>query len=123
MNRLSIGDVAKLADVRASTLRFYESIGLIAPDRRVSGRRYYTPDVLHRLALIKLAQRAGFTLAEIGVLFNDFAEDTPASERWTVLAQQKMPEVEQAIARANEMKHVLERMMTCRCDDLSECVA
>jgi MerR family redox-sensitive transcriptional activator SoxR len=62
---LTIGQVAAQADVRTSAIRYYEDVGVLPTPERVGGRRRYTVDVLRRLAIIDVAQRAGFTLDEI----------------------------------------------------------
>src|SRR5579871_3123297 len=118
---LTISAVARRAGVRPSTLRYYESVGLLPPPQRVSGRRRYDPAVLVRLTLIAVAQRMGFTIAEIKTLCDGFAPDTPASTRWKVLAAQKLPEVEAHIARAQGMKALLEEAQRCGCLTLDAC--
>jgi DNA-binding transcriptional MerR regulator len=57
-----IAEVAKLSDVPASTLRFYEEKGLIASNGRRGLRRLFDAGVLERLALIALGRTAGFRL-------------------------------------------------------------
>ena len=122
MEKLTIGEVARLASVRPSAIRYYESAGVLPAPRRVSGQRRYDGSVLQRLAIIQLAQEAGFTVAEIKGLFYDFAADTPASERWQALATRKLVEVEALIARAEGMKRLLEEsLLRCRCLSLEEC--
>jgi MerR family redox-sensitive transcriptional activator SoxR len=118
---LTISAVARRAGVRPSALRYYESVGLVPPPRRVSGRRRYDPEVLPRLVLIAVAQRMGFTIAEIKTLFDGFAPDTPASARWQALAARKLPEVEAQIARAQGMKALLEEALQCGCLTLDAC--
>jgi len=49
---LDISEVAQQSGVPASTLRFYEEKGLIAPIGRRGLRRLFDPGVLERLALI-----------------------------------------------------------------------
>lgn len=63
---LRIGEVAERRGVAASALRFYESLGLIASRRAMGGVRIYERNVLRRVALIRIAQRLGLTLDEIG---------------------------------------------------------
>ena len=122
MEELTIGDVARRAGIRPSAIRYYESSGLLPAPLRISGRRRYDASVLQRLAVIQLAQEAGFTIEEIKQLFYDFADDTPASQRWQVLAKHKLIELEARIARAQEMKRVLEEcLLQCRCLSLDEC--
>ena len=119
---LTISEVARRAGIRPSAIRFYESSGVLPAPRRASGRRRYDASVLERLAVIQLAQEAGFTVAEIKRLFADFASETPAWERWQTLATQKLGEVEALISRAQTMKRVLEEgLMQCRCLSLEEC--
>lgn len=69
MPDLDIAEVARRAGVPASTLRYYEERGLIAPVSRRGLRRQYDPAVLERLALIALGRSAGFSLDEIARMF------------------------------------------------------
>jgi MerR family transcriptional regulator, redox-sensitive transcriptional activator SoxR len=119
---LTIGDVARQAQVRTSALRYYESVGLLGTPRRLSGRRVYDADVLIVLRLINLAKGAGFTMAEIRRLLHGFDRATPASARWQAMAAQKLRDVTELIGRARHMQRVLEALLTCKCVDLAECV-
>ena len=121
MEDLTIGEVARRAGVRTSALRYYESIGLLPAARRVNGRRRYDPAAVRMLAVIHLAQQAGFSMAEIGTLFHGFAAETSPGERWRPLAEQKLGEVDALIARARQMKHILETLLECGCVRLEEC--
>ena len=69
MGSLDIAEVAERSGVAASTLRFYEKEGLIAPVGRRGLRRLYAPGVLERLAVIALGRTAGFSLNEIALMF------------------------------------------------------
>lgn len=118
---LAIGEVARRSGVPASTLRYYESIDLLAAPERVGGQRRYDATVLERLAMIGLAQRAGFTLREVRILLVGFSADTPPSERWRTLARRKLPEIEALIERAEEMRRLLREGLECRCLRLEDC--
>ncbi len=122
MEEMTIGEVAELAGVEPSTLRYYESIGILPPPKRVSGQRRYTSDVLLRMAFIGVAKEAGFTMSDVGALLHGFSEDTAPSERWKALARRKLPKVEALIARAYGMKRLLEEGLECECLRLDECV-
>jgi MerR family redox-sensitive transcriptional activator SoxR len=119
--RLSIGEVAGRAGVSASTIRYYESIGVLPEPRRSGGQRRYGESVLKRLAVIEFAQRAGFTLAETRTLLNGFSAKVPPSARWRALADRKLPEIEALIARASAMRQLLEEGLECECLSLDEC--
>jgi MerR family redox-sensitive transcriptional activator SoxR len=117
---LQIGEIARLAGLRPSTLRYYERLGLLPEPERVNGRRRYDPDVLDLLAAIEVSKRAGFSLAEIAALFS-FAPSVSPSERWQRLAQGKLEEIEALIARAEAMREVLRRGLECGCLRLQDC--
>lgn len=121
MEALTIGEVARQAGVRTSMLRYYESVGLLPPPDRVHGHRRYDPSVFSRLSILRMAQHAGFTLAEMHLLLHGFSQETPASERWQQLARQKMQEVDARIAHAQQTKHILECLLQCECLHLEEC--
>src|SRR5215216_7182303 len=110
---MSIGQVASRAGVRPSALRYYEGVGVLPPPERENGRRRYDGEllreVLDRLEVVRVAQQAGFTISEIRTLLDGFSEDTPPSERWRLLAEEKLPEVEALVQRALDMKRLLER--------------
>ncbi len=122
MGEMRIGEVAERAGVRASAVRYYESVGLLPLARRQSGQRRYGPEVLLRLAGIRVAQEAGFRVSEIRRLFYGFPEDAGLSRRWADLAREKLVEIEDLIRRAREMKRLLETGISCGCSALDECI-
>lgn len=117
MEQLTIGEVARRADLRPSAIRYYESAGLLPPPARVHGQRRYETDVLDRLAVIRFAQQAGFTVAEIRRLLTGF---DPAT-RWHALAERKLTELDALIARAQAMKEMLAEGLRCGCLSWDEC--
>jgi MerR family transcriptional regulator, redox-sensitive transcriptional activator SoxR len=118
---IAIGEVARMAGINASAIRYYEKAGLLAKPERVNGRRRYGPEVLDILAEIRVAQRAGFTIAEIRTLMNGFSAEDPLSERWRSLARGKLAYVEALIDRAQTMKRLLERGLHCECLSIEDC--
>lgn len=121
MDQLFIGEVAARSGLSASALRYYEAEGLLPPPARASGRRRYGPEVFDRLAAIQLAQRAGFTVAEIRVLLEGAAEGGAASSRWHALAARKLLELRGQMARLQAMAALLEDGLACGCIDLESC--
>ncbi|WP_027135874.1 helix-turn-helix domain-containing protein [Geminicoccus roseus] len=71
MTMMDIGEVARRSGVPASTLRYYEEVGLIRPLGRHGLRRQFDPGVLLKLALIELGKAGGFSLAEIAGMFGE----------------------------------------------------
>jgi redox-sensitive transcriptional activator SoxR len=117
---LTIGEVARRAGVRASRIRYYESITLLPVPERASGRRRYTEDVLRRLTIITAAQRVGFTLDEIRELLG--SGKRPPHERLRALAIHKLPEIDALIERALTVRRLLDTCSVCRCKSLDECL-
>ena len=68
MSGFTIGKLAKAAQVRIDTIRFYEKLGLFSPQRRPSGFREYSKDDLERLVFIRRARALGFSLDDISRL-------------------------------------------------------
>jgi MerR family redox-sensitive transcriptional activator SoxR len=122
IEELTIGEVAKRAGIRASAIRYYESVQLLPAPQRISGQRRYTPAVLRRLSFIQVAQAAGLTIAEIRTLVSEIATDPPVSERWQKLARQKLAEMDILLHRVQEMQALLTNGLRCRCANLEECI-
>src|ERR671910_1373997 len=89
--RLAIGELARRTGVATSALRYYERIGLLPPAERLGQRRQYPASCVERVALIRLYQDAGFTLAEIGRLLAATSRGRPA---WDHLAERKVAELD-----------------------------
>jgi MerR family copper efflux transcriptional regulator len=63
---MRIGELAEAGSVSTKTIRYYESLGLLAePERTSSGYRVYHTDAQDRLSFIRDAQATGSTVAEI----------------------------------------------------------
>lgn len=112
---LSIGEVAELAGIAASAIRFYERHGLLEVPERVSGRRRYDSGVLRRLAMIRVGQDAGFTLAQIRTLLDGLSAEQAPSPEWQALAQHKLADVDALIVRAKAMRRLLQDGLACEC--------
>ena len=113
---MTIGEVAKRTGLAPSAIRFYEEERLIQPAGRRSGRRVFDERALAQLAVVELAKRAGFTLAEVRQLVTDFGKT-----RWRRLAERKLGEVREAARRLETMTILLEKLLGCRCPDLDVC--
>jgi MerR family transcriptional regulator, redox-sensitive transcriptional activator SoxR len=118
---LSIGAVARLTGRRASSIRYYEEIGLLPPPRRVSNRRVYEPTVLRTLAVVDTAQRAGLTLDEIKALLHTTDENGEAMEQLRAIAERKLPEITALIERSELVRDWLECAARCECPSFDDC--
>lgn len=116
-----IGEVARRAGIAASAIRYYEREGLIPAADRQGQTRVYGDDILDRLALIGLAKRAGFRIAEIRQLVRGVVRRTSPGPRWRALAEEKLAEVETRIEEAQRARAVLRRLIHCDCSTFEDC--
>jgi len=103
-----IGDLAAATGVSAKAIRFYEQAGLLPqPPRTPGGYRDYPPGALDRLAFIRHAQAAGFTLADIrGVLAIRDSGQAPC-QHVSVLIGEHLAQVELRIAELTRARDAL----------------
>jgi MerR family redox-sensitive transcriptional activator SoxR len=118
MAGLTIGEVAHTTGVPATTLRYYERVGLLPAPARVGGQRRYGDAVLARLEVIGLCKAAGFTLEEIQLLFADDAPGRPASR---ALAASKLADIDVRIAELGRAREIVEWGMACTCPSIDDC--
>jgi len=116
MQALTIGEVAKAAEIGVETVRFYEREGLIAePPRRQSGYRQYPPDTVRRLRFIRRAKDLGFTLKEIGELLDLRVDPTRSCADVRTMARAKMTDIEAKMLDLARIQAALtELVRTCR---------
>lgn len=117
MRDLDINEVAKRANVPASTLRFYEEKGLIASVGRRGLRRLFDPNVLERLALIALGRAAGFSLDEMVGMFTP--DGKPNIDR--KLLASKADELDSKIRELTAMRDGLRHAAACRAPSHMAC--
>jgi MerR family redox-sensitive transcriptional activator SoxR len=118
---LAIGEVARKAGVATSSIRYYESIGLLPAPARLHGQRRYGTDVLGRLAFIGVAQSAGFTLTEIRDLVHGVDGGDGMASQIRALSNRKLAEVNALLERTKAMKGWLEVAKDCGCQTPDEC--
>ena len=113
-----IGELARRTGVAPSALRYYERVGLLSSAGRAGGRRHYQPSSTERVALIRLCQEAGFTLAEIGRLLAAWGR---GDGDWGSLAERKTAELDARIANARRAKTLINHALECPHRDLLAC--
>ena len=79
METFKISELAREFDITTRSIRFYEDVGLLQPQRQGSTRIYYHRDKI-RLKLILRGKRLGFSLAEIRELFDLYDTNQSSSQ-------------------------------------------
>jgi len=118
----TISQVAARTGFPASTLRYYEQIGLLPAPARVGGRRVYDEAAVDRLRVVALARSLDFPLDDIRDLLDGFPAGTPPSERWRVANETRIAALEAQAADIQRMLGILRHSSeNCACTDLTEC--
>lgn len=116
---MDIAEVIASTGLPASSLRYYEEIGLITSTGRMGLRRQFAEDVIERLAFITLARRVGFSLAEIGELLPQGSLNKKRLRR--DLLQNKADELDKKIKELSALRKGLQHAIDCPADNHFEC--
>ena len=108
---INIREMSERTSVPASTLRYYEKLGLITSERETSGsHRRYSESTFHRIIYITLAQRAGFNLEEIAEQLAILPHIHPVPPKvWAPLRKKWEKRIDQNIAELKQLKIDLRR--------------
>lgn len=108
---LTIGELARGADLAPETLRHYERMGLIAPSgRTASNYRVYDAASVERLRFIRRALTLGFSLGDIRELLDlrgDAVADMGAVKEVVV---RRVADIERRIADLRRLKDGLQAL-------------
>ncbi len=102
--RRTIGKLAKEAGVGVETVRFYERKGLI--DQPVTGEGYrdYGDETLAAVRYIKIAQKMGFSLADVAKLRGKLREGPGFCEAVRATARRRLGTIEGEIAELRRLQ-------------------
>ena len=119
---MNIREVSDATGLPAKTIRYYEEIGLIAPERDTNGYRRFVENDLHRLAFLGRARALGFTIEDCRTLLSLYEDRARASADVKALAQEHLLEVEKKIAELQSLRATLSRLVSsCHGDDRPDC--
>jgi MerR family mercuric resistance operon transcriptional regulator len=108
METLTIGQLARAANVPTSTLRFYERRGLVRPDARTAANyRSYLPRMVERLKFIRAAQSSGFSLKDIREMLAMTHSDAPPCDEIAALIQRRLEDVQKRLRQLRRVQKML----------------
>lgn len=97
---MQIGVLAERSGVSTKTIRYYESINLLAePERTASGYRAYGEDAVERLRFIRDAQSTGLSLAEIQSVLELKDAGARSCDHTAALLERHLSEIDEQIER------------------------
>ncbi len=119
---MNIGEASERSGLPAKTIRYYEDISLVAPDRADNGYRDYSSNDLHRLRFLHRARNLGFSIDECRLLLSLYSDRKRASADVKALAEQKLSEIDAKIAELQSLKSALQPLVDCcHGDDRPDC--
>lgn len=119
---LSVGEVAARCGIAVSAVHFYERKGLISSIRTDGNQRRFHRGVLRKLAIIKVAQKTGIPLSEIGDAFEKLPPNTvPTAKDWEKLSSQWRDDLNDRIEQLTRLRDQLGQCIGCGCLSISDC--
>lgn len=119
---MNIKDAASLSGLPAKTIRYYESIGLLAPLRAGNGYRDYREADLHKLGFLARARALGFSIEDCRRLLSLDSDATRSSSEVKALAQQHIRQIGAKISELRAMRTTLQKLATaCHGDEMPDC--
>ncbi|MBA90014.1 MAG: Cu(I)-responsive transcriptional regulator [Phyllobacteriaceae bacterium] len=119
---MNIGQAAQHANLPPKTIRYYEDIALIKPDRAENGYRDYSDADVHRLRFLQRSRSLGFTIEECRTLLSLYEDKHRASADVKALARQKITEIERKMEELKSLRETLSVLVEhCHGDDRPDC--
>lgn len=121
-NDLSVGEVAARAGVPVSTVHFYEAEGLIESWRTPANHRRYDRRELRRIAIARIAQAAGISLAEVKEVLDRIPRDRAVGKAdWAAAAAPWRARLDERIEMLTRLRDQMGYCIGCGCLSLTEC--
>ena len=119
---ITIGQLARRTGLAVSAIRFYETKGLISPERNSGGQRRFPRSDIRRLSFVIMAQKFGFTIARIQELLASLPDNrTLNAKDWKRFSETFRSELDAQIATLEKMRDQLDGCIGCGCLSLEKC--
>jgi len=119
---LSVGELARRGGITIATVHFYDAKGLIHGQRSAGNQRRYARDTLRRIAIIKIAKRAGIPLAAIKAALDALPSGRPLTAKdWARLSTHWRDLLSERIHRLTQLRDELDGCIGCGCLSLEDC--
>lgn len=119
---MNIGEVAERSGIPAKTIRYYEDIGLVRPQRSENGYRAFRETDLHKLAFLGRARALGFSIEDCRTLLSLYEDETRESAQVKAVAEEHLSEIDTKIRQLQSMRQTLAQLVSaCHGDDRPDC--
>ena len=119
---MNIGDAAMTSGLPAKTIRYYEDIGLITPDRAENGYRDFSETHIHKLTFLHRSRNLGFSIEDCRTLLSLYEDKHRASGEVRSLATEHLRTIETKVSELQAMHATLSELIhKCHGDDRPDC--
>ncbi|MBX4906746.1 MULTISPECIES: Cu(I)-responsive transcriptional regulator [Rhizobium] len=119
---MNIGEASERSGLPSKTIRYYEDIGLIRPERGANGYRDYAAADVHKLRFLQRSRGLGFSVEECRQLLALYEDKARASADVRDIAETKLGEIDRKIRELTELRHALEHLVhACHGNDRPDC--
>ncbi len=119
---MNISEAAQHAGLPAKTIRYYEDIGLVTPNRDTNGYRVFSAQDLHKLTFLARSRALGFSIEDCRALLALYEDQTRASSDVKRIAAEHLDEIEAKISDLVAMRDTLSELVrACSGDDRPDC--
>ena len=119
---MNIGTVSEKSGLPAKTIRYYEDIGLIRPDRRDSGYRDYSIEDVHRLRFLQRSRGLGFSVEKCRQLLSLYGDTHRESAEVKAIAKAQLSEIDRKLAELQGLRDMLSNLVAhCHGDNRPQC--
>ena len=119
---MNIGTVSEKSGLPPKTIRYYEEIGLLRPERRDNGYRDYSDEDAHRLIFLQRSRGLGFTVEECRQLLSLYDDKQRESAEVKAMAEAKIGEIDRKIVELGQLRDTLKRLASsCHGDSRPDC--
>jgi MerR family transcriptional regulator, copper efflux regulator len=119
---MNIGEVAAAVDLPVKTVRYYEEIGLVVPQRQPNGYRRYRDQDVHVLRFLRRARGLGFSISDCRALLSLYGDQGRASADVKRLAEARIAEIDQKMGELRSLRATLSSLVkACHGDQHPDC--
>lgn len=119
---MNVRDAAARSGLPPKTVRYYDEIGLVVPDRRGNGYRDYDDQAVQKLAFLKRARQLGFAIEDCRRLLGLYEDKGRASADVKKLAEQHLREIDERLEELRELRTTLAELVnSCHGDHRPDC--
>lgn len=119
---MNIKEVSAATGLPAKTIRYYEDINLIQPQRSANGYRVFQDTDMHKLAFLARARSLGFPVESCRSLLALYGDNDRASSDVKAIALNHLTEIDRKVEELTTMRDTLRALVSsCAGDDRPNC--